>query len=364
MHEFAKELFLNAMIMIAFITLGNQLFREKIATPTSTMQRKIWTGFVAGLLGCLLMLFSVHVTSDMYLDLRNLPIIMMALYTTFPSAIVASLVIGLFRITYFGINQSSIIAFVAAICIGIGCGLIGKLSLRRSIKWILSILMAFIVAAIGFSLLLNDLSLLSDVIVAYYGILTVASILLYFLLENITEANRIYSQMKDEAKKDFLTGLNNVRQFDTLLNKAISEANEKNENLSFLFIDVDFFKKVNDTYGHTEGDLVLKQLSDIIKNACRSFDVVSRNGGEEFSAILLDCPLDRAVKVAERVRNNIEHHGFILGSGQEIKMTVSIGVSSYPEDTLDAEKLVEYADIALYNAKREGRNIVSTKRSL
>ena len=87
-----------------------------------------------------------------------------------------------------------------------------------------------------------------------------------------------------------------------------------------------------------------------------------RNGGEEFSAILLDCPLDRAVKVAERVRNNIEHHGFILSTGQEIKMTVSIGVSSYPEDTLDADKLVEYSDIALYNAKREGRNNVSTKK--
>ncbi|HEY9161074.1 MAG TPA: GGDEF domain-containing protein [Methylomusa anaerophila] len=168
--------------------------------------------------------------------------------------------------------------------------------------------------------------------------------------------------MKDDAKKDFLTGLNNVRQFDTLLNKAINEANERNENLSFLFIDVDFFKKVNDTYGHTEGDLVLKQLGDIIKNTCRSFDIVSRNGGEEFSAILLDCPLDRAVKVAERVRNNIEHHGFILSTGQEIKMTVSIGVSSYPEDTLDADKLVEYSDIALYNAKREGRNNVSTKK--
>ncbi|BBB92383.1 response regulator PleD [Methylomusa anaerophila] len=215
---------------------------------------------------------------------------------------------------------------------------------------------------IGFSFLLKNLIVLKDVLISYYGIFAASSFLLYFLLENTTEANKIYSQMKDDAKKDFLTGLNNVRQFDTLLNKAINEANERNENLSFLFIDVDFFKKVNDTYGHTEGDLVLKQLGDIIKNTCRSFDIVSRNGGEEFSAILLDCPLDRAVKVAERVRNNIEHHGFILSTGQEIKMTVSIGVSSYPEDTLDADKLVEYSDIALYNAKREGRNNVSTKK--
>ncbi|WP_416338607.1 MULTISPECIES: LytS/YhcK type 5TM receptor domain-containing protein [Bacillota] len=110
---------------------------------------------MAGLLGCLLMVFSVHVTSDIYLDLRNLPIIMMALYTTFPSAIVASLVIGLFRIAYFGINQSSIIAFVAAICIGIGCGLIGKLNIRRSVKWILSILIAFIIAALPMAVALS-----------------------------------------------------------------------------------------------------------------------------------------------------------------------------------------------------------------
>lgn len=360
MPELAKEIFFNATILISFITLSNHLFRDKIATPSSPMPIKVITGVAAGLLGCLLMVFSVQVTPDGYLDLRNLPIIMMALYATFPSAIVTSLVIGIFRIAYFGINSSSITAFFAAVSMGIACGLIGKSKLKRSVKWILSVLAVIIIAGIANTLLINDLRLLRDIYTVYCCGTIVASFALYFLLENITEANKVFNQTNEDAKKDFLTGLNNVRQFDALLNSTIAEAKQRKENLSFLFIDIDFFKKVNDTYGHTEGDLVLKGLSGILRKSCRSFDIISRNGGEEFSVILLDCPLERAVEVAERIRENVEHGAFVLSSGQELRITVSIGVSSYPENTPDPEKLVEHADIALYNAKRDGRNLVRT----
>lgn len=360
MPELVKEIFFNATILISFITLGNHFFREKIATPSSPLYRKIITGAAAGLLGCLLMVFSVQITPEGYLDLRNLPIIMMALYTTFPSTIVASLVIGIFRIAYFGISQSSVMASAASVFIGIGCGLICRMNLRRPIKWILSVATVLLISGIAFVLLIKDSLLLKNIIIVYCSGIAVASFSLYFLLENITKANKVFSQTNEDAKTDFLTGLNNVRQFDTLLNNAIAGATQKNEHLSFLFIDVDFFKKVNDTYGHTEGDLVLKGLADIFKKSCQSFDIISRNGGEEFSAILLDCPLERAIVVAEQIRKNVEHHRFVLSSGKEIKVTVSIGVSSFPEHTFDAEKLVEHADIALYNAKREGRNVVST----
>ena len=360
MPELAKEIFFNATILISFITLSNHLFRDKIATPSSPMLRKVITGFFAGLLGCLLMIFSVQVTPDGYLDLRNLPIIMMALYASFPSAVVTSLVIGIFRIAYFGMNPSSVAAFFTAVCMGISCGLIGKSKLKRQVKWFLSVLAVVIIAGIATALLIHDLRLFRDIYTVYCCGTTVAALALYFLLENITQANLIFNQTNEDARKDFLTGLNNVRQFDILLNNAISEAKQRKENLSFLFIDVDFFKKVNDTCGHPEGDLVLKGLSDVIRKSCRSFDVISRNGGEEFSVILLDCPLERAVEVAERIRKNVEESTFNLSSGNRIGITVSIGVSSYPEYTSDPEKLVEQADIALYKAKREGRNKVSS----
>lgn len=362
MPELAKEIFFNATILISFITLSNHFFRDKIATSSSPMHRKIITGMAAGLLGCLLMIFGVQVTPDGYLDLRNIPIIMMALYASFPSTIVTSLIIGIFRVAYFGMNPSSIMAFFTAICMGIACGLIGKLKLKRSVKWILSVLTVIIIAGIATVLLIRDLLLLGDIYTVYCCGTAVASLALYFLLENITQANLIFNQTNEDAKKDFLTGLNNVRQFDALLNSAIAEAKQRKENLSFLFIDIDFFKKVNDTYGHTEGDMLLKRLSEILRKSCRSFDIISRNGGEEFSVILLDCPLERAVEVAERIRKNVEENVFILNSGQGLRITVSIGVSSYPKSTSDPEKLLEHADIALYNAKRNGRNLVSTKR--
>jgi diguanylate cyclase len=113
MPELVKKIFFNATILISFITLGNHFFREKIASPSSPLHRKVINGAAAGLLGYLLMVFSVQITPEGYLDLRNLSIIMMALYTTFPSTIVASLVIGIFRIAYFGISQSSVMASAA-----------------------------------------------------------------------------------------------------------------------------------------------------------------------------------------------------------------------------------------------------------
>ncbi|MCX7614442.1 MAG: GGDEF domain-containing protein [Clostridiales bacterium] len=362
MPELVKEIFFNVTILISFITLSNQLFREKIATPSSPLHRKLITGIAAGFLGCLLMVFGVQVTPNSYLDLRCLPIIMIALYASFPSAVVTSLVIGIFRIAYFGINPSSIAASFSVISIGVACGLIGKTKLKRPIQWILSVLTEITITGAVIALLINDLQLFRDVFVVYCGGTVTASFALYFLLENITKSNMELNRTNEDAKKDFLTGLNNVRRFDAFLNNAIAGAKQRKENLSFLFIDIDFFKKVNDTYGHAEGDLVLKGLSEILKKSCRNFDIISRNGGEEFSVILLDCPLQRAVEVAERIRKNVEQSSFILSSGKDLKITVSIGVSSYPENTSDPEKLVEHADIALYNAKRDGRNLVSTKR--
>jgi diguanylate cyclase len=104
----------------------------------------------------------------------------------------------------------------------------------------------------------------------------------------------------------------------------------------------------------------LKQLANILVENCRSFDTVSRNGGEEFSAILLDCPNSQALRIAERIRLNVNSAPFILSSSIKISITVSIGVASYPETTDDLEKLLESADIALYTAKRTGRNKVCT----
>lgn len=123
-------------------------------------------------------------------------------------------------------------------------------------------------------------------------------------------------------------------------------------------IDIDFFKNVNDTFGHTSGDMVLKQLSDILISSCRSFDIISRKGGEEFTVILLDCNYERAINLAEKIRKNVEDFHFIIEENKKINITVSIGVSSYPNRTNNPNKLLYESDNALYFAKRNGRNQV------
>lgn len=187
---------------------------------------------------------------------------------------------------------------------------------------------------------------------------TAVAILVYYVLHYISKTNALYRKLNYDAKKDFLTGLNNVREFDNMLNQVVTNAIEKGESLSILMIDIDFFKNVNDTYGHSSGDLVLKQLSNILVNSCRGFDIVSRNGGEEFTAILLDCDCRHAVTIAERVKKNVEEYTFIIQDNKEIKITVSIGVSSYPNIIKNISDLLAKADDALYLAKRTGRNKV------
>lgn len=169
---------------------------------------------------------------------------------------------------------------------------------------------------------------------------------------------RSYRWYKQESNIDFLTGLNNVRQFNKLYNMLIN--NEKNSYriFSLLYIDVDFFKNVNDTYGHENGDIVLRKLSEILKKTCRSIDIISRNGGEEFSVILLDCPYERALEIAERIRKNVENTPIELSNKTKINITISIGVASYPNPISNLDMLRESADKALYEAKKTGRNKV------
>jgi len=120
----------------------------------------------------------------------------------------------------------------------------------------------------------------------------------------------------------------------------------------------DYFKKVNDTYGHLQGDTVLCKISHILKNSIRGCDTLGRYGGEEFSIILPESKLEDSINLAERMRKEVEQYNF--GEiNTVIKCTISIGISSYPcPDVKNLEDLINMADKALYNAKAEGRNRV------
>ncbi|MDF2989165.1 MAG: diguanylate cyclase [Eubacterium sp.] len=212
-------------------------------------------------------------------------------------------------------------------------------------------------------LLVRDTRLIISILYKYILATIIVSTIIYFVLVYVYITNELYLKLKHESTIDFLTGLYNVREFDKLLNKFCVAAADKNEDLSLLMIDIDFFKKVNDTFGHHSGDMVLKQLGDILKKACRSFDIISRNGGEEFTVILLDCGHIQALEIAEDIRKRVEDYQFVIGKNQKISITVSIGISSYPCGTNDPNDLLHEADNALYYAKRNGRNKVSCRMS-
>jgi len=125
-------------------------------------------------------------------------------------------------------------------------------------------------------------------------------------------------------------------------------------------MDIDFFKKINDTYGHNAEDIVLQKTAEILKNTVRTFDVVYRNGEEEFSALLLDCSAEHALRIAERIRKKIENYNFEISNdiNININITISIGLASYPYTSMKIDNLIEDADKALYEAKRIGKNCV------
>lgn len=161
------------------------------------------------------------------------------------------------------------------------------------------------------------------------------------------------------ATTDGLTGLYNHRTFQTRLSEELLRAERYNKSIILLLLDIDHFKKFNDTYGHQTGDEVLKIIAKIIRGNTRKVDFPARYGGEEFAVILPESDCGHAMIVAERIRTAVMEYPFYLKNGTRVQITVSIGVSCFPTDATQKEDLIKKADIALYNAKNAGRNRVS-----
>jgi len=184
-------------------------------------------------------------------------------------------------------------------------------------------------------------------------------VLVQTLKQKNAELERANERLKEIAVRDGLTGLFNHRYFQEILTKEASRAARHHRELSLLFIDVDDFKKYNDTYGHQLGDTLLKQLSQIIMGAMREGDVVARYGGEEFVIILPETDSSYAVQVAEKIRKLVEDHPFRGEESQpQGRVTISLGVSSWKSEHSTVASLIQHADQALYLAKNEGKNCV------
>ena len=175
----------------------------------------------------------------------------------------------------------------------------------------------------------------------------------------VLDRKNLYNNIQRMSFSDTLTGLANRRLFEYVLDRELKKAKRTTKHMSLLLIDIDYFKCVNDTFGHLVGDAVLEQVGAIIKDSCRNVDLAARFGGEEFAVILPETDRDKALAVAERVRVRLAEHRFQIGN-QYITITVSVGGATYSSLTEDStnESLTLAADEALYQAKQLGRNVV------
>ena len=177
------------------------------------------------------------------------------------------------------------------------------------------------------------------------------------------EKSRQFAKIQQLSQHDGLTGLYNRRVFVERLQQEVSRRNRSLKPLSLMMIDIDHFKRVNDSYGHQAGDAVLQELTSIISSQvrCSSIDICCRYGGEEFVVIMPELELHHAVSVAERLRKVTERNEFLyLEQKIETPVTISIGVACVAgEDDLSGDELLKKADDALYLSKKNGRNLVS-----
>ncbi len=353
-----KEYVANAAILIAFVSISYQIFRGYEYGKPTQMKDKLMAGGIYGLLGILLMYFSIKVSDTVIIDLRMLALLLAARMGGIIPAVVAGSIIGLARFVMFGVSEGSLVSGIVLFVLTIVFVNIFKSRMEAWRKWFYSVLGAGLVGSLAFSYLIKDDRLLVQMNVSYCISLCAAGALLYFYvayMDVVTQSYRAYRQL---SEKDFLTGLNNVRQFDTVFNNMVQNVKVKNEQIALLYLDIDFFKRVNDTYGHKMGDVVLIKLGEILSQTCRNMDFVSRNGGEEFSAVLRNCSPQMAWEMAELIRKNVEVCSIVLPDKTEIHITISVGIATYPEPVADLDFLMEKADMALYRAKRTGRNKV------
>jgi diguanylate cyclase (GGDEF)-like protein len=165
--------------------------------------------------------------------------------------------------------------------------------------------------------------------------------------------------IQEMAERDGLTGVYNHRYFQEKMAEEMVKAERFNKDMSLALLDVDHFKKFNDNHGHQEGDRVLRIVSQVIQTTIRGkVDTVARYGGEEFAVILPETDANGGKDMAERIRKNIEAQLFENNGKSLYRVTVSMGIASYPFDARDQKTLIQLADKALYEAKNAGRNCV------
>jgi diguanylate cyclase (GGDEF)-like protein len=172
------------------------------------------------------------------------------------------------------------------------------------------------------------------------------------------ERTSLYQKMTELAITDDLTKLFNTRYLNRTIEIEIQRSTRYHTSVSLIFMDVDYFKRINDQYGHLIGSKVLVEMGQLLLKSLRTVDIVARYGGDEFVIVLPQTPPGAAIQIAERMRRAVEQNTFMKKEGYSLKLTASFGVASYPESAKSKEDLIRLADDAMYRVKYQTRNAV------
>lgn len=353
-----QELFVNACILITFIFIASQIFLNTGLGQGSKVKVRIFLGILAGISSCFLIFYSIEIAENVTLDFRDFCIMLSAIFGGVLSAMITGLITAVFRLLYHGVSDISVISALVILVVSLGTGLLYKIKKGNILKNRLLLLFCLLVRSIIYLLLLDKTE---DIV---YGILAswisyiIIGIGVTYLVTYLVEAHEMINILKKESYHDYLTGLYNTRLFERKFNVLQKDAIHDNKSLALLIIDIDHFKYVNDTYGHSAGDEVLRKLGEILKLMGRNYNVVARIGGEEFAILGIDLTKEQGKELGDKIRSTIESEIFPIPANKNLKITVSIGIGVFPETVTDVEKLREYADKKLYEAKTTGRNRV------
>jgi len=185
------------------------------------------------------------------------------------------------------------------------------------------------------------------------------TVVLEGIVLDISDRKTLENELEEMATRDPLTGLFNRREMSRVLEEELDRARRYQRPMAVLWVDFDHFKDVNDTFGHAAGDSVLRSISRLLLGSVRSVDAIGRFGGEEFVIVLPEMDIEEAQDTAERLRRKVAEKPQPLGNGQEVPLTISVGVAVYPDHGQTAPTLCAAADKAMYLAKERGRNCVA-----
>ncbi len=359
-----QSLLNNLTFLTTTLFFGNLILKwlsKRIDIHSSYV--KLVSGIFAGVIGIMLTkYFSFRLSDMIVLDLRQVAIILSFYFGGALSSLVTAVIIGVYRLFLIDpINFSSFIGFFNAIFTFIVTGFFIKkgkeLVLSQWVRMMFGILLVYGLSVFS---VLGEKAFFTIIIFSLFYIPAV--LFVYYLLRYMKRTDDALLLMREAVNLDFLTGLHNPRAFEKMFEQKTMNIAYQAQPFSLLMFDLDHFKQVNDTYGHLNGDVILIQVAQLLKMTMRSNDYCARKGGEEFAAILNDCTIEKTLKIAESIRKKVEVHPFELEDGQIIQVTISIGISCYPQD--QPENMFEQADRALYVAKSSGRNQVKLAEPL